>query len=153
MAGRNRKLSSSKCGDFKEGTGPVRYYTLLEVAKRLRLGELRRTRGGVSSNVTDDERRVRSARHLVKTGQIRGLIIGGRLLVREDDLRAYEEQALNGGRRFVSGRSDEGAIQDTLSRDCQHCVDDNSSRANRIDESGDHSVRAAECNDHSGCHW
>lgn len=123
---------------------PDIFLTLLEVAHRLRLGEIRRPREGQPATASEDERRVRAARYLVKSGRLNAVMIGGRLLVSSRDLAEFEASAL------LSGRSPSAASPVGKPAPSASPPPDNPNSVSTKDVPSDHSGAQASAIDHSG---
>lgn len=139
MSQSSRKASATKSAHA--------YLTLLEVAVRLRLGEIRRPREGQPILTSDDERRVRAARHFLKQQGIPTIKLGGQLLVPAEALSSFEREQVG-----VSGRGS-GTVCRTADasvpaghRSCK------SIKIRLLGDMGDHSQPSREVADHSGNH-
>ena len=132
-----------------EQTEPVvpRYLTLIEVAVRLRLGGIRRPRKGQPIITSDEERRVRSARHLVKRQGFPTTVVTGQLLVLESAVAEFEAVEM-----LLSGRSSERpcAIQTEAFEPLP--IDSKHNDISRVNENPDHSAHLDQTPDHSGNH-
>lgn len=136
----SRKASATK-------SAQPTYLTLLEVAVRLRLGEIRRPREGQPILTSDDERRVRAARHFLKQQRIPTIKLGGQLLVPAEALSSFEREQVD-----VSGRHSGTACR---SDDASVPAGQRSRKTIKIrllGDLGDHSQPSREVADHSGNH-
>jgi len=124
-----------------------KYLTLIEVAVRLRLGGICRPRKGQPVLTSDEERRVRSARHLVKRQGFPTTVVTGQLLVLESAVAEFEAGEMRlSGRSFERSRAIQIEGPETLP------VDSKQSNINHGTRPNDHSAHRGDTPDHSGNH-